>query len=112
MTKKIVSFNLGYSQGVVQSWPMNEGTVILDCNYVKNNGVTMYALVRDIDAPRVTRNFVFYGNWSEPNQLDNRNRYWHIGTAYQKFDPQVTTNGSYTSTYTPDDITYFIFEVE
>lgn len=107
--KKICSFNLGISQGCVQSWPMNEGTVILDCNYTKNNGVTIYALVRDIDAPRVNRSFVFYGAWSEPQQLDNRNRYWHVGTAHQRFDQQHNMNGS---TYIPDDIVYFIFEVE
>lgn len=111
-TKQITAITLGYSTGTVMSFSMSQGSVILGCVYTKNNGLQVYYLEKDSNLPKVNRSFVFYSPWSQTPGLDNKQRYWHVGTAIQKFEPQVTTNGSYTSTYTPDDITYFVFEVE
>ena len=110
MTKRIQGYNLGFSSGIETQWSMPQGTIILDCQYTKNSGVALYVLIKDESAPMVTRKFVFYGNYVEPKLLDNRNRYWHVGTAFQKIEPSPNMNG--TTNYIPDDIPVFIFEVE
>jgi hypothetical protein len=110
MTMMISAINLGYSPGNTKTFTMPQGCVILDCMYSKNNGLMLHYLIKDRGASPVPRKFVFYSSYAEPFELKHVKRYWHVGTVFQRFEPQNTiSNGS---SYVPDDIVYFVFEVE
>lgn len=110
MSKMISTVTLGYGTGNVNTFAIQQGSIILECVYSRNSGIQIHFLMKDNKAPTVSRTFVAYSAYAEPKELENRKRYWHVGTAHQKMEPQFNPNG--TISYIPDDINYFVFEVE